>query len=216
MPDCYVVESSTGVAGYALDWMIRAFRGRGAGSGLKSLERMVRDVPPGSNGVVALMGPSRMDNGKGWVQTGRDNNAGAHTHYGLDGSHMARAILENIAFAVKSNMTQIESITGRRAGRICVGGGMTNNAVFVQIIADVLGREVYKARIPHVSSLGAAIAASVAADAYDSPCRSLRGYAGRPAMRRAGPGYLRRVPGLLRAVVYAWVQSGGHDSLGEV
>ena len=49
-----------------------------------------------------------------------------------------------------------------------VGGGMTNNAVFVQMIADVLGREVYKAGLPHVSGLGAAMAASVAADAYDS------------------------------------------------
>ncbi len=168
VPDCYVVESSTGVAGYALDWMIRAFRGRGAGSGMKSLERMVRDVPPGSNGVVALMGPSRMDMGRVGFRLGGIIMPVPTTHYGLDGSHMARAILENIAFAVKSNMTQIESITGRRAGRICVGGGMTNNAVFVQIIADVLGREVYKAGLAHVSGLGAAMAASVAGAAYDS------------------------------------------------
>ena len=134
-PTATLWRAAQGWPGYALDWMIRAFRGRGAGSGMKSLERMVRDVPPGSNGVVALMGPSRMDMGRVGFRLGGIIMPVPTTHYGLDGSHMARAILENIAFAVKSNMTQIESITGRRAGRICVGGGMTNTAVFVQMIA---------------------------------------------------------------------------------
>ena len=168
VPDRWVIESSAGVAGYALDWLLGAFGGRGAGVGLNGLESQIRDVPAGSDGVVAFLGASRMDVGRVGYRLGGVLMPVPATHYGLGGSHLARAVLENIAFAVKANLEQIESITARRTGRICVGGGMSSNEVFVQMLADVLDRNVFRARLPHVSGLGAAMAAAKASGAYGS------------------------------------------------
>ena len=77
-------------------------------------------------------------------------------------------LAKNIAYAVRANLEQVERITGREAVRICAGGGMSSNEVFVQMLADVLSRAVFRTPMPHVSGLGAAMAAATASGAYGS------------------------------------------------
>lgn len=65
------------------------------------------------------------------------------TIFGLESSHtnwhIYRALLEGIAYNLKSSFTSYES----RVKRIILSGGGSKSKVFREIIRDVLGREVY-------------------------------------------------------------------------
>jgi len=95
---------------------------------------------------------------------------------------LLRAVLENVAFALRGSLETLETVTGlpvrpacpagRQAGlsvaELRLGGGMTRSAAFVRLLADVIGRPIRVAAMPEVSALGAAMCAAVGAGLYSS------------------------------------------------
>jgi len=74
--------------------------------------------------------------------------------------------MENIGYAVKVNLGQLEEISGMNAEKICVGGGLTQSRVLIQIMADVLGMPVTSFETPWVTAYGIAMCAAVGAGVH--------------------------------------------------
>ena len=89
---------------------------------------------------------------------------------GLRSSHgqgdVARAILEGVAFSLRQILELVETHAAFRPETLVASGGGSMAALWNQIKADVLGKDVVTLRNPHAGIQGAAILASVAGEMY--------------------------------------------------
>jgi L-ribulose-5-phosphate 4-epimerase len=107
--------------------------------------------------------------------------------------HLARAVIEGLAFAARSNSELLQKAAENGLVQaIRLGGGMSRSAFFAQLLSDVLGLPVEAARLPECSAVGAAICAGVGAGLYKNVAdgakpfgSAVRCYAPDPARRSA-------------------------------
>jgi xylulokinase len=81
--------------------------------------------------------------------------------------HLARAVMEGVAFAMKDCLGVFEDL-GVNPQRIIVSGGGATSALWRQIQADVYGREVITVNTREEAATGAAILAGVGVGIYPS------------------------------------------------
>ena len=137
------------------------------------MDEAAGDVPAGSDGVMALLGPSRMDMSRVGLRTGGLVFPVPLTFADIGRGHAARAALEALSFAVRANIEQLESVSGATASTVAVGGGMTATSSWVEMLPNALGRPVQVASAKNVTACGAYLTATAALDGVDS----LPGYA---------------------------------------
>lgn len=120
-------------------------------------DRMIRDIPPGSMGLmlqpfwspgVKIPGPEA----KGSIIGFGD----VHTR-----AHVYRAILEGLAYALKEGAIRTENRNKVRIGKLRVSGGGSQSDVAMQITADIFDLPAERPRTFETSALGAAIDAAV-------------------------------------------------------
>ena len=136
------------------------------------LEKLIRDVPAGSMGLVCqpywTPGPDLAPFTKGAIFGFGD----VHTR-----AHVYRAILEGLVFALKEGAQLTEKknkvpITELRA----TGGGSRSDSI-VQMTADIFGLPVRRPGTPETSILGAAMDAAVGMKLYPAVAAAVRGMA---------------------------------------
>jgi xylulokinase len=92
-------------------------------------------------------------------------------------AHLARAILEGCAFALRDIVDRFEAM-GLGGEELRVVGGGARSPLWLQIKADVTGRPVRAVRGDHATSAGAAMLAGVAAgffaDLEEASARTVR------------------------------------------
>jgi glycerol kinase len=71
-------------------------------------------------------------------------------------NHVVRAALESIPYQVKDVIVAMEQDTGIPLQQLMVNGGITSNHFVLQLMADLLDRELINRGMPDVSALGAA------------------------------------------------------------
>lgn len=136
----------------ALDAEARAFFAR--------LDERVSSVPPGADGVMFTP----------WLFGERTPVADPHlrasfVHLSLSTrqEHLLRAVLEGVAFNTKWLLTSVERFVGRPMPTLRFIGGGARSAVWAQILADVLDRDVARVDDPvGVNARGAACLAGIA------------------------------------------------------
>jgi xylulokinase len=156
----FFVENPGWLSGGALAWLIRVLRL----TGVDELNELAERTEPGADGVTflpALSGAMAPE----W-------NAGARgAFYGLTAAHgpehMARAVLEGCAFAMRDVVDRLDSL-GVSTERVRLLGGGARSRVWAEIRAGVLGRGVEVATEADSSPLGAALLAAVAAGSEPS------------------------------------------------
>ncbi|MBE3574463.1 MAG: xylulokinase [Firmicutes bacterium] len=119
-------------------------------------------VPPGSDGLLCL--PFLVGRGS------PDFNARVRGAWiGLSGSkdfrHLARSVMEGVAFNLKDSLRVFEAM-GIRVSRIHIGGGGAASPVWRQILADVFNHPVHPLQAADASALGAALVAGVGAGIF--------------------------------------------------
>ena len=77
-------------------------------------------------------------------------------------AHIARAALEAVAWQTREVVDAMAADSGRPLDILRVDGGMTANALLMQIQADVLGVPVVRPKVAETTCLGAAYAAGLA------------------------------------------------------
>jgi xylulokinase len=126
------------------------------------LTRAAAHAPPGCQGLVFLPHLS------GAASPEFDPEARG-VFYGIalnhTKSHFARAILESVAYMLKKNLDMVEKIGGAVTMVRAMGGG-ARSALWLDIKADVLQKDVLAVAANETGCLGAAILAGVAANVF--------------------------------------------------
>src|ERR1019366_10412794 len=170
VPDTYMFHTCTS-GGVVLRWYRDQFgdseRSVASVSGRDAYDLLVEEagtIAPGSEGLVLIphfqgaMAPESNANARGAV-------VGLNLRHGR--AHVARAILESIAFVVRRNVEVLEDL-GVQIPEIRALGGGARSRLWKQIEADVTKRPVLTTRQPDAATLGAAILAGVGLGRYVS------------------------------------------------
>ena len=129
------------------------------------MEKAASGVPPGSNGVIAIL--SNLMVASRWIHASPafvQFDVGDPTRSGR--KECMRAIEEAAAFVSLGHMHTIEEVTTSTIGEAVFTGGAAKGALWPQIIADVLGIPVKVPRVKESTALGAAMLAGVGAGLY--------------------------------------------------
>ncbi len=163
VPDRWILEANAGETGRAWDWICSMM-------GLTPAEAadLAAAAPVGAGDVMAVLGPramraSAMNAGVGGITLPLPLVMSVP-----DRGSVLRSVLESIAYALRANLEQLETVSGARIESLALGGGMSRSKTFTQIVADVIDRPVEVAATPETSALGAASLAAVAVDLHAS------------------------------------------------
>jgi sugar (pentulose or hexulose) kinase len=165
------LESNLGVAGMALKWLADVlFAGQKAdetrdGGPISLLLQAAEKAPPGSGGVMMLLGPRLYDGKYAGPRRGGFFAPSLSGMYELPdpAACLSRAFLENLACAARGNMEQIREVSVSPPRRLVFSGGMAQSELLAQIMAELTGLTVEVPREIETTSLGAAILAGVGA-----------------------------------------------------
>ncbi len=88
---------------------------------------------------------------------------------GSSSGHLARAVLEFIAYQSADVLEAMARDSGRELEALRVDGGAARNDLLMQFQADVLGKPVQRPIVNETTALGAAYLAGLAAGVWASP-----------------------------------------------
>ena len=163
----WVLESSAGDVGNSYQWLAETFFEAGDGV-FDQMDKLAANAPLGSDGTMAVLGPSRMNMASPGLNTGGFLFPVPLTFSALGRGHIVRAAVEAIACALRANLEQVEELAGVLASEVILGGGMTRTRAFVRVFNDVLGRELKVSPMPEATALGAYLCARTAMGEFDS------------------------------------------------
>jgi xylulokinase len=162
IPGVYVPNGCMATGGSALNWFAATFAGgieTAGGSRHQALDRLAAAVPAGAEGLTVLpyfLGektPLHDPAARGVFE-------GLTLSHGL--GHLWRALLEAYAYAIRHHVEVMEEL-GHAPRRFLVSDGGSASAVWMQIVADVLGQPL-RALVGHPGTcLGAAWTAAMGA-----------------------------------------------------
>lgn len=162
VPGLWNVSGGVSTSGSAIAWLESALGAFDPRGGLACLRGEMERAGPGSDGVVFLPYLSG-ERAPLWNPDMR----GAVTGLGLTQGrgHVARALLESIAFALREVM-ELQESAGLPCRAVHVSGGAASNDFLLRLKADILGKPVIVPLLPETELAGAAALALSAIGAY--------------------------------------------------
>lgn len=162
VPEMAYVEGAILSAGLSLRWLRNLTGLAQDPDAYPRLSQEAAAAPPGADGLIFLPYLSgertpHMD------PLARGAFVGL-THYHTRG-HMARAVMEGVAFALRQALA-ISMDLGGSATRIIAAGGGAASPVWRQIQADIFGRPLRQTLLAEQAGVGAALVAGVGAGIY--------------------------------------------------
>ncbi|MBW6393812.1 glycerol kinase GlpK [Thermus sp. SYSU G05001] len=151
----YALEGSVFMAGAVVGWL----QGLGLIRESAEVEALAREVA--DSGGVYLVPAFTGLGAPYWDPYARGAILGLTR--GTSRAHLARAALEGVAFQVRDVVRAMEGEAGLSLEELRVDGGMAQNALFLEIQADLLGVPVLRSRVTETTALGAAWMAGVGA-----------------------------------------------------
>ena len=147
----YALEGSVSVAGAAVQWLRDNLNIITESSEIESLALSVKD-----NGDVYFVPAFSGLFSPHWDESARGVLVGI-TRY-TNKSHIARAVLESVAYQSYELIESIEKDMDTTINRINVDGGMVENNLLMQFQADIFDKQVSSQSINEVTALGVAAA----------------------------------------------------------
>ena len=164
---CYYLAEGRWVAGAAINnagivlawlrdqWAAVARATGGHEPSLDEITGWASEVGAGAGGLIFLPYLAG-ERAPGWNARARGTIVGLSLSH--DHRHIARATLEGVAYRMRTILEPMEEVAGA-AQEIRVAGGFIRSPLWMQVTADVLGRDLTLVDSPEASSLGAAILA---------------------------------------------------------
>jgi xylulokinase len=169
IPGRWNVMGACLTSGVSLKWFARSILGM---ESFADVDAEVAKLKPGSGGLIFLP----------YLSGERTPHLDAEARglfcgltLGHGKFHMARAVMEGVTYSLRDCMELLVGM-GVPCDRIVASGGGANSEVWMQMQADILGREVCKSKVSEQACMGAAITAGVGADIYKNyqdACREL-------------------------------------------
>jgi xylulokinase len=169
-PRKWVIAGEMETGGGALMWfrdaLCQAEAQRAESRGISTYEllgEMAAAVPPGSE---RLLFAPWLSGERSPVLNHYARGAFAGLSMGHTKAHLARAVMEGVAFHIRWIMEAMQAIGLRIEGANTIGGGATS-AVWTQIISDITGQELRVVEHPlEAGAIGAALTVAVAMGIY--------------------------------------------------
>jgi len=187
LPGKWVLESNARVCGGAYRWLRNMLFGEAeAGEDdYAQMDVMAGSVAPGAGGVVSYIGPMLMDMSSLKPSLGGFVMPITPSVTTLGREHLVRAAIENLCFAFKANLLQLEEVWQLKLEDVSIGGGVARSDCLVRMLSDVLEMPVKSFPLPQVTALGAAMCATVGSGIYGDFKEAVE--AMRPAPRTLEP-----------------------------
>ena len=163
----WVAESNPSDTGNVYRWVADTFW-PDQSDPFAAMERAAEAIPAGSDGAIALLGPSRMDMSQLGLRAGGLLFPVPITMSEPNRAQITRAVIEANAYAVKSNLEQIETVVGQKADDVAVGGGMTKTKMWSDVLVNVLDRPVQVSPEHQVSAVGAYLCGATGIGGFSS------------------------------------------------
>src|SRR5712671_439605 len=160
-PARYALEGSVAIGGALVQWLRDNLGLIKTSAEVEELALSVED-----NGGVYMVPAFSGLYAPYWKESARGVIVGL-TRYANKG-HLARAVLEAVAFQTREVVEAMEQDSGVRVEELRVDGGMTGNDLLMQLQADILDRPVVLPAVKETTSLGAAYAAGLAVGFFSS------------------------------------------------
>jgi glycerol kinase len=160
-PARYALEGSIAIGGALVQWLRDNLGIIKTSAEVEKLALTVKD-----NGGVYMVPAFSGLYAPYWKEHARGVIVGL-TRFANKG-HLARAVLEAVAFQTREVVEAMEQDSGIRLGELRVDGGMVVNDLLMQFQADILNRPVVLPSTKETTSLGAAYAAGLAVGCFNS------------------------------------------------
>jgi glycerol kinase len=160
-PARYALEGSVAIGGALVQWLRDNLGLIKTSAEIEELALSVED-----NGGVYMVPAFSGLYAPYWKENARGVIAGL-TRYANKG-HLARAVLEAVAFQTREVVEAMEQDSGIRLEVLRADGGMVNNHLLMQFQADILDRAVVLPAIKETTGLGAAYVAGLAVGFFSS------------------------------------------------
>jgi len=152
----YALEGSAFIAGAAVQWLRDGLKFFESAADIEALAASVSSSE-GVTFVPALTGLGAPY----WDPTATGMFTGITR--GITRAHMARAVLEGIAFQNADILTAMQKDLGKPISHLNVDGGASGNNLLMQFQSDILGVELRRPMYLETTSLGAVFAAGLGA-----------------------------------------------------
>jgi xylulokinase len=158
----WIAEANPGDTGRTLDTVRRIL---GPGMTLQRFDHLAASAPERDLPIVAAWGPRALDMSRPGMSIGGLIAPAPITYQGIDAGAVARATLENIAFAVRECLALVDEVAGASATDqpLTLTGGMANSPVFAAMLAAVVGKPVRR-QSARAAAIGAALLSTLAAN----------------------------------------------------
>ncbi len=150
----YALEGSIFITGAAIDWLVKTLK---LASSVEEVEELAKSTE--SNEGVYFVPAFAGLGAPYWDQYARGLIIGI-THR-TSRQHIARAVLESIAYMTRDVIEVMERDSGIRIEELRVDGGITRCEFLMQFQADILGRKIVKPKVYETTALGAALLAGI-------------------------------------------------------
>jgi len=168
-------------AGLSLRWLRDLLRLQ-SDNPYAELDRLAHEVPPGADGLLFL---PYLVGERSPIMDPEATGAflGLTLHHGR--GHMARAVLEGVAFSLRATRDAVIDAGGRCDTWLATGNGLAS-PLWRGILADVFGEPLSYVDAPERSGVGSALIAGIGAGVYASYAEASE--AARPPLRTTDPG----------------------------
>ncbi|MFW6263826.1 MAG: FGGY-family carbohydrate kinase [Thermotogota bacterium] len=147
-------------------WMEKELEKRTQISAYQLLEEQIKDLPPGSEGLVAL--PYFMgERSPIWDPDARGMLIGLTLYHKR--KHIYKALLESAAYSLRQNMEEAKKAHIKLSDDCMITGGVAKSKVWVQIFADVTGYNMKLIQNEVEAPLGDAFLAGLGVGVFKKP-----------------------------------------------
>ncbi|MDO4888818.1 MAG: FGGY-family carbohydrate kinase [Actinomycetaceae bacterium] len=162
VPGRWLVQGGTVAGGASLRWARDAFGC--PDTTFEQISAEAAEVPVGSGGLWFL---PYLEGERGPIWDPKAQGVLFGLRFGVFKPAVWRAVMEGVGYSLLDNV-RIAEEAGAEIGEIYSVGGAASSAVWTQIKADMLGREIFVPQAETASCLGAAVLAGVGAGVYSS------------------------------------------------
>jgi len=156
----YINGGPVNNGGIALKWQLKNILGTSQlrEEDYETAFRSVSNLGPGADGLLFL---PYLQGERAPVWDARSCGVFFGLNLSHTSDHMTRAVIEGICFALEDVLNALER-SGQQVDRIHVSGGFVASAVWLQILADITGKELVLISVDDASAIGATILAAKA------------------------------------------------------
>ena len=174
-PDSWVLESNAQMGGLSYQWLKENFKeilSKNDEEIYRFMDEQAKNIPPGSDNVVSSLGSEIFNINElsiirpsviKFQQPGHPMNDKPASF-----AHFIRSNLENICYAIKGNIEQVEKVSNLKSDVLNVTGGMSNSKIWLEILSNVTGKKILSTKIADGTSIGGIICASIGSDLYNN------------------------------------------------